>query len=51
MAATAADLFLTARADLRGQEESSIAGAVGYLTKPFNPLDLAPTLRRIAGVD
>ena len=24
---------------------------VGYLTKPFNPLELAPTLRRIAGVD
>ena len=41
--------FLTARADLRGQEESSIGGAVGYLTKPFNPLDLAPTLRRVAG--
>ena len=42
--------FLTARADLRGQEESSIGGAVGYLTKPFNPLDLAPTLRRVAGL-
>ncbi len=44
-------VFLSARADLRGQEESSIAGPVGYLTKPFNPLELAPTLRRIAGVD
>ena len=39
--------FLSARADLRGQEEASIAGPVGYLTKPFNPLELAPTLRRI----
>ena len=40
-------VFLSARADLRGQEESSIPGPVGYLTKPFNPLELAPTLRRI----
>jgi DNA-binding response OmpR family regulator len=42
-------VFLSARADLRGQEEGSIPGPVGYLTKPFNPLELAPTLRRIVG--
>jgi CheY-like chemotaxis protein len=42
-------VFLSARADLRGQEEGSIAGPVAYLTKPFNPLDLAPALRRVAG--
>jgi len=49
MAATLPIVFLSARADLRGQEEASIAGPVGYLTKPFNPLELAPTLRRIVG--
>jgi DNA-binding response OmpR family regulator len=38
-------VFLSARADLRGQEEASIAGPVGYLTKPFNPLELAPLVR------
>jgi len=48
-AATLPIVFLSARADLRGQEEASIAGPVGYLTKPFNPLELAPTLRRIVG--
>ena len=42
-------VFLTARADLRGQEEASIPGPVGYLTKPFNPHELAPTLRRVMG--
>jgi two-component system, OmpR family, response regulator MtrA len=40
-------VFLSARADLRGQEEGSIPGPVAYLTKPFNPIDLAPTLRRV----
>jgi DNA-binding response OmpR family regulator len=40
-------VFLSARADLRGQEEGSIEGAVAYLTKPFNPLELAPTIRRV----
>jgi CheY-like chemotaxis protein len=49
--ATLPIVFLSARADLRGQEEGSIEGPVGYLTKPFNPLDLAPTLRRVAGRD
>jgi two-component system response regulator MtrA len=51
IAATLPIVFLSARADLRGQEEGSIPGPVGYLTKPFNPLELAPTLRRVAGVD
>lgn len=40
-------VFLTARADLRGQEEGTIAPPVEYLTKPFNPLELAPLLRRL----
>lgn len=40
-------VFLSARADLRGQEEGSVDGPVGYLTKPFNPNELAPTLRSV----
>ncbi len=40
-------VFLSARADLRGQEEGAIEGPVGYLTKPFNPNELAPTLRDV----
>ncbi len=48
LGATLPIVFLSARADLRGQEEGSIPGPVGYLTKPFNPLELAPTLRRVA---
>ena len=40
-------VFLSARADLRGQEEGTISAPVGYLTKPFNPIELAPTLRRV----
>jgi CheY-like chemotaxis protein len=42
-------VFLTARADLRGHEHGAISGPVAYLTKPFNPLHLAPTLRQVAG--
>jgi CheY-like chemotaxis protein len=42
-------VFLTARADLRGHEHGAIAGPVAYLTKPFDPLALAPTLRRVVG--
>jgi two-component system response regulator MtrA len=41
-------VFLSARADLRGAEEEAIPGPVAYLTKPFNPLELAPTLLRVA---
>ncbi len=40
-------VFLSARADLRGQEEGSVEGPVGYLTKPFNPNELAPTIRNV----
>jgi DNA-binding response OmpR family regulator len=42
-------VFLSARADLRGKEEGSVPGPVGYLTKPFNPGELAATLRRVVG--
>lgn len=37
-------VFLTARADLRDHERGLDAGALQYITKPFNPRDLAPTI-------
>jgi DNA-binding response OmpR family regulator len=37
-------VFLTARADLRDHERGLHTGALQYITKPFNPRDLAPTL-------
>ncbi len=45
--ATTPICFLTARADLRGREEGNVAGPVAYLTKPFNPMELTPALRRV----
>jgi DNA-binding response OmpR family regulator len=39
-------LFLTARADLDEGERLRRSGAAGFLTKPFNPLDLAAAVRR-----
>ena len=35
-------VFLTARAELRDQARGLELGGVDYVTKPFNPLDLAP---------
>ena len=34
-------VFLTARADFRDRERGLEAGGLAYLTKPFNPLELA----------
>jgi len=45
--ATVPIVFLSARADLRGRERGTIEGPVGYLTKPFNPNELASTLRQV----
>ncbi len=42
-------IFLTARADLDAGERLRRSGAVGFLTKPFNPLDLAGVVRRAQG--
>jgi two-component system, OmpR family, phosphate regulon response regulator PhoB len=44
-------VFLTARAELRDQARGLELGGVDYVTKPFNPLELAPLvedlLRRV----
>jgi DNA-binding response OmpR family regulator len=37
-------VFLTARAELRDQARGLELGVVDYVTKPFNPLNLAPLI-------
>src|SRR3954470_12997433 len=37
-------IFLTARADLRAHERGLTRGALQYITKPFNPRTLAPSI-------
>ena len=38
-------IFLTARAEIRDRAKGIDLGGVDYVTKPFNPLDLAPLVR------
>jgi DNA-binding response OmpR family regulator len=38
-------VFLTARAELRDRARGIDLGGVDYVTKPFNPIDLAPLVR------
>ncbi len=38
-------VFLTARAELRDRARGIDLGGVGYVTKPFNPVELAPLVR------
>jgi DNA-binding response OmpR family regulator len=38
-------IFLTARAEIRDRVRGLDAGGVDYLTKPFNPVELAPLIR------
>ena len=38
-------IFLTARADLRDRVRGMDAGGLDYITKPFNPLELATVVR------
>lgn len=40
-------VFLTARSELREIARGLELGAVDYITKPFNPLDLAARIRRL----
>jgi DNA-binding response OmpR family regulator len=40
-------IFLTARAELRDRVRGLDAGGVDYLTKPFNPVELAPLIRAL----
>ena len=37
-------IFLTARADLRDRERGFNTGGLQYITKPFNPRELAPAI-------
>ncbi len=38
-------MFLTARAELRDRARGIDLGGVDYVTKPFNPVELAPLVR------
>ena len=40
-------VFLTARAELRDQARGLELGGIDYVTKPFNPVDLAPLLEEV----
>ena len=42
-------IFLTARAELRDRERGLEAGGIAYVTKPFNPLELAVLVEDLAG--
>jgi DNA-binding response OmpR family regulator len=40
-------VFLTARADLRDRVRGMDAGGLDYVTKPFNPVELASHIREV----
>ena len=40
-------VFLTARADLRDRARGMDIGGIDYVTKPFNPVELASTVRGV----
>jgi DNA-binding response OmpR family regulator len=42
-------VFLTARAEFRDRARGLDIGGVDYITKPFNPLELAPLVRNLLG--
>ncbi|MBW3593872.1 MAG: response regulator [Actinobacteria bacterium] len=42
-------VFLTARADLRDRARGIDVGGLDYVTKPFNPVELAELVRRVVG--
>src|SRR5213080_4268993 len=42
-------IFLTARAEFRDRAKGLDIGGIDYVTKPFNPLELAPLVRDLLG--
>ena len=40
-------IFLTARAEFRDRERGLEIGGIDYITKPFNPVELAPLVRSV----
>src|SRR5215204_3068859 len=40
-------IFLTARAEFRDRARGLDIGGVDYITKPFNPVELAPVVRHL----
>ena len=42
-------IFLTARAEFRDRARGLDIGGVEYVTKPFNPVELAPLVRDLLG--
>jgi DNA-binding response OmpR family regulator len=40
-------IFLTARAEFRDRARGLDIGGIEYITKPFNPIELAPTVREL----
>jgi len=42
-------VFLTARADVRDRARGLDVGGLEYVTKPFNPIELASLIRRVIG--
>ncbi|HEU5405639.1 MAG TPA: response regulator [Gaiellaceae bacterium] len=42
-------VFLTARAELRDRARGIDLGGIDYVTKPFNPVELAPLVRELLG--
>jgi two-component system alkaline phosphatase synthesis response regulator PhoP len=40
-------IFLTARAEFRDRARGLDIGGIDYITKPFNPLELAPLVQRL----
>jgi DNA-binding response OmpR family regulator len=40
-------VFLTARAELRDRAQGLELGGIDYVTKPFNPVELAPLVRNL----
>jgi DNA-binding response OmpR family regulator len=40
-------IFLTARAEFRDRARGLDIGGIDYVTKPFNPLELAPLVREL----